>query len=419
MTTTPCKNSTVVISGMGIVSPIGCDLSSFTQNFRDGLSGITQQPLRNGTMPNHPIGMANHFEENLKEIYDFRKLRRWDPSSQMTLLATLSALADAKIMEVQSQNWQIDPQNLALILGHGLGGLGTVEKFFQKVVEVSPQSANPSLFPETVPNAATGHLSIELGLNVPSTTIAQKQITFEAALNFALHTFQMEDVDWIITGCVEDLNDWEILAHEKSGYLAHSSPASLKPFDRQRSGTLLGEGGAIFILERQESAEKRGHKPYARIIGCQQGGHPTRPGSWPQKRSDSHQQSQIFQSFFKENGLQESQIDWVLACALGSPTLDLFEANVLHELFGSQTPITSVCGQWGTFTSMGSLRLAAALVALNQSWIPKTVGLDDPEFSSLNYVCQPKSLDEGTHRVFIHSMGDGGSYSGYIIESLN
>lgn len=397
----------IVISGLGVMSAIGADAASLTQALREGRSGVRQfDRHRNGELPQHAAGFIDDLEGNCARYFDVRKARRWDCLTTMTLATALQAIGDAKLSS-------LDPLRTGLVLGNGWGGLQTTESFFSKAVAGVPQSANPSLFPETVPNAATGHLSIELGIRGPYTTVSQKQISVEGALAFALGLFAKNQVDVVIWGGMEDVSSWGELGHAHAGALA-SHDQTLLPFDRARSGTLLGEGGAIMVLERRAQALKRGATVYGNIRALTLGGVATRPGSWPRGPQRLQSVTRHLRRWLERRNISESDIGFVSACALGARALDEFEAQVLHAIFADHKPVWALAGASGSFGCLSSLRVASALLAMREKFIPPTVGLQAPVTPPLDHV-RGNARTATSRGFFHHTIADGGGYAALVV----
>jgi len=190
----------VVITGLGVISPIGIGKEALLKSLKEGRSGIRKiTKFDTSKYKSHLGGEITDF--NPKDYINPMKIRRMDRDSQIAVAAAVLALKDANL-EITSEA----SSGCGVILGSGFTGLETTEAFHRGLIEHGPSGVNPMLFPNTVPNAPAGHISIELGITGPNSTITQKGATGEGAIGYAYHLLKHNKAKAILTGGVDELS---------------------------------------------------------------------------------------------------------------------------------------------------------------------------------------------------------------------
>ena len=401
----------VVVTGLGIISPIGIGKEAFLKSFREGKLGIKEiTRFDTSKYRSHLGGEVTDF--NPKDYINPMKIRRMDRDSQIAVAAAVLALKDANL-EITSGN----SSGCGVILGSGFTGLETTEAFHRGLIEHGPSGVNPMLFPNTVPNAPAGHISIELGITGPNSTITQKGATGEGAIGYAYSLLRYGKAKAILTGGVDELS-W-ILFHAYS-HLGILSPLENKdysegsrPFDKRRNGMVLGEGGGILVLETLELAQKRGAKIYAEVIGY--GMSSSNPGI-SDYDSDPEGMVRSMELALEDAKISEGEIDYISAAANSTPVLDESETEAIKKVFDKNVLVSSLSSSIGYFNASGGLKAISACLAIEDNFIPPTINYQEKDPScDLDYVPN-KAREKRVEAVLINGFADGGSNASLILK---
>ncbi len=397
-------NNRVCITGVGVVSSIGIGKEEFLSSLKAGKSGI-EEIKEFDTRFSHSKkgGRVRNF--NPRDFIAPSKIRRLDRASQFAIAASKLALADARF-SVTSEN----ASRVGVVLGSGFCGLSSSEEFHRAQVLKGFLDLNPMLFPNTVPNAPSSYVSIELGIQGVNSTLVQSFCTAEAAILFACDQIQAQKADLILAGGVDELSeflfrgfsDLHLLATDE-GYGERSSP-----YDRMRNGIVLGEGAGILTLESEEHAHWRGAKILATISGYSLVG-----SSHQGEVKDLCRSIQLA----LPKG-QEILIDYISGAGNSSKEVDSLEAKAIDYLFPNKShpiPVSSVKGMLGEAIAMGGIRMVANLLAMEYSFIPPTINYQfpDPE-CDLHYITH-QSKDYEIHTLLHLGISPKECYSTFLI----
>jgi len=400
----------VVVTGLGVISPIGIGKEAFLKNLKEGKSGI-KEIIRFDTSKYKSRLGGEVTDFNPKDYINPMKIRRMDRDSQIAVASAVLALKDANL-EISSENSSVS----GVILGSGFTGLETTEAFHRGLIEHGPSGVNPMLFPNTVPNAPAGHISIELGITGPNSTITQKGATGEGAIGYAYSLLKHDKAKVILTGGVDELS-W-ILFHAYS-HLGILSPLEnedysegSRPFDKRRNGMVLGEGGGILGLETIEHAQKRGAKIYAEVIGY--GMSSSNPGI-SDYDSDPKGMVRSMELALEDAKISEEEIDYISAAANSTPVLDESETEAIKKVFGKNVLVSSLSSSIGYFNASGGLKAISACLAMENGFIPPTINYQEKDLScDLDYVPN-KAREKRVEAVLINGFADGGSNASLIL----
>jgi len=259
----------VVVTGMGIVSPFGCGVEKFWNSVINGVSGIktiTRMPLEG-----HLVtfgGEATTFEDEVKErgLLDAKEMKRMDRYTQFACVASDEAVKDSKL-DISKE----DPYRVGVIVGSGAGGFDTFEKQHKAIIERGPSKCSPFTIPMLISNMAAGRVSMRHGAKGVNKAIVTACATSAHCVGDAFRSIEFGDADVIIAGGAE-----AVMTHIGIGAFTAARTLSRRndepqkasrPYDVDRDGFVMGEGGACLILEELEHALSRGAKIYAEIVG--------------------------------------------------------------------------------------------------------------------------------------------------------
>ena len=253
----------VVVTGVGLVTPLGVGKEVFARQLFGGLSGIRPITLFDTARFDAKLG-AQVRDFTPRDFIRPATLRRMDRLSQMATAAARMALDDADL--------QIGPHNrdrVGIVLGTCFGGSDVAAQFAKVLFTDSPRRANPILVPNTVMNAPAGHAAIELGVRGVNTTVNHREVSAETAIACAAAEIARGRADAVLAGGGDILSEFyfNVLARFRTLSPQNGGPEGLRPFDARRNGIVVGEGAGVVCLESLPSAEARGAIPYCEIAG--------------------------------------------------------------------------------------------------------------------------------------------------------
>ena len=381
----------ICITGIGVVSPIGIGKEEFLASLRNGRSGIEViNAFDTHFSRSKKAGMVRSFLP--KDFIPAGKIRRLDRASQFAIAASKLALADASFSVTQENSTSV-----GIVLGSGFCGLSSSEEFHRSQVLKGFLDLNPMLFPNTVPNAPSSHVSIELGIQGVNCTLVQSYCTAEAAVLFACEQLRKGKIDLILTGGVDELSEFLFRGFSELHLLATDQGHGEKscPYDRMRNGLVLGEGAGILVIENEEHARLRGAKIYGHILGYSLLG----------KSSKGDGAKDIERSI--KNTLREREdisIDYLSGAGNSSKALDALETRGIKKSFPSQyfeIPVSSIKSMVGEAIASGGMRMVANVLSLENDFIPPTINYLTPDPAcNLRYVVN-KRLDQKI-RTILH-----------------
>ncbi|MCX7036834.1 MAG: beta-ketoacyl-ACP synthase II [Proteobacteria bacterium] len=369
----------VVITGMGIVSPVGSTIDTAWADVVNGVSGIG--PITRFDVSAFPCrfgGAVKGFE--LEQYLPAKEARRMDEFMHYGIAAGAQAMADAGL----DMN-RIDLDRAGVIMGSGIGGLQTIEDQHNDYVTAnSPRKISPFFVPSTIINMIAGHLSIRFGLRGPNLGVVTACTTSTHALGLALRTIQYGDADLVLAGGAEMATTRMGLGgfgQAKALSTRNDSPQQAsRPWDRDRDGFVLSDGGGAMLLEEYEHAKARGARIYAELSGFGMSGdahHITAPPE------DGNGACRAMQIALRDAGLNPDQVQYVNAHATSTPLGDKAETQAIRSAFGDAAYKLAVNS---TKSVTGHLLGAAGVVeaifsalALRDQIAPPTINLDNPD----------------------------------------
>ncbi len=373
------------ITGIGIVSAYGTGKEAFMSGAFTG-SGINEFQLGNEIKKG---GFVRDFSP--KQFIQPMKLRKMSRYSQLALVSAIEAWKDSSIQGYYKTS------DIGVIVATGLGSVSSTDLFYDGLLENGPDETNPILFPETVQNIASAHISIEFGLHGPSTTFSQAGASGENALFYAYELLNDGMADAVLVTGADELT--EPLFEGMKALRILSKKSVLRPFDIKRDGIIPGEGACSLILERVPEASKRG----ARIYGfLETFGFSTEPVD------RFHYTSAESMSVAMKEALNDnSPPDLIIASANSTLELDSKEALAIKETLGGSIPVISLCSMTGFIMSSGIMKIGAGLLFMQRGVIPPIWGLKEPEIDGPEYVFEPKKVK--LSKILINSFSHGGS----------
>ena len=375
----------VVVTGMGVVAPLGKEVDELWNNVLAAKSGIKRLSL---IEPDRfKISIAG-------DIPDFDPTGYCDPKDHKRLdRFTLFAMyAGGKAIEDSGLEFdKEDPFRVGVILGSGIGGLAEIEIQVEKLLFKGPDRVSPLTIPKLMLNAAGGNLSIRYGLRGPNFTVATACASATNAMGDALKTIQYDDADVVITGGTEaaiTAMGLSAFTNMKALSSRNDEPEKAsRPFDADRDGFVLSEGAGIVVFEELEHAKARGAKIYGEVLGygaSGDGGHITQPD--PEGRGAAR----AMENAVRDAGLNADDMDYINAHGTSTPLGDKAETQAIKSVFGSHAHELSVSSTKSSLGhalgASGGIEMILTLLAVQNNLVPPTANLNTPDPDcDLNY----------------------------------
>ena len=398
----------VVISGLGVITPLGNDLPTFWKNLTEGKSGIGKIQSFDTTNYDCQIGGEVRGFDPKPFFRNPKDVRRTDRFAQLALAAAKMALEDSGI-DLEKLN----RDRFGVIVSSGIGGLKTLEDQYSILVTKGPSRNSPFTIPMLISNMASGLISMEYGLRGPNMCIVTACATSNNAIGESWRTIKFGDADIFLAGGSEA----SIVAIGLAGFSAMKALSTRndeperasRPFDRDRDGFVMGEGAGIVVVEELEHAKARGAKIYCELTGyglSSDAYHMTAPPP------DGEGAVRAMQLALEHARVSPNQVDYINAHATSTDIGDLCETRAIKQVFGEQAykvSISSTKSMTGHLLGgAGGIEMAACALAIRDSVIPPTINLENPgEGCDLDYT--PNVAREKKVRVVLNnSFGFGG-----------
>ncbi|MEM6979996.1 MAG: beta-ketoacyl-ACP synthase II [Planctomycetota bacterium] len=397
----------VVITGVGVVTPLGCDVDSFWSALIAGQSGIHDLSIMDtsrykvhfgGDIPDFDV--TDHVEP--------KEAKRLDRFTQFAVHAGAQAVADSGI-----DFDQLDRTRCGVILGSGIGGLNEIEDQIERMLTKGPDRVSPFTVPKMMVNAAGGNLSIRYGLRGPNYAVATACASATNAMGDALRSIRGGETDLVITGGTEAaITRMGLAAFQNMKALStrNDDPAAAsRPFDADRDGFILAEGGGLLIFEELQHALDRGAKIYAEVLGygtTSDAGHITAPDPEGKGASTAMREA------IADSGRTPDQIDYINAHGTSTPLGDKAETRAIKSVMGDhahQVTISSTKGALGhSLGASGGIEAVILCKTLTSQTVAPTLNLEtaDPD-CDLNYTANA-SRQVDVNVAMSNSFGFGG-----------
>jgi 3-oxoacyl-[acyl-carrier-protein] synthase II len=400
----------VVVTGMGAVTALGNDVASTWDGLVAGRSGVRRigafDPSR---LTSQMAGEVRDFDAS--HVLDRKELRRTDRYIQFGLVAAREAL-DAADLPARLEGDLAE--RTGVILGTGLGGVGTLVEGITTNALRGPDRISPFLIPMGIPNVGAGQVAISFGMTGPNFTTVSACATGGHALGEAWETIRRGDADLMVAGGTE-AGVFEPLVGGFCAMRALSTrnadpEGASRPFDRGRDGFVIGEGAGVVVLEALESAEARGVEPLAELVGygaTADASHITLPAPGGIGAVRAARRA------LEKAGLGPDEVDHVNAHATSTPEGDKAELQAMRTIFGDHAPrlaITANKSMLGhTLGAAGAIEAIATIQAIRTGCVPPTINLEDPEEASAGLDLVPNRAAQRDVRVGMsNSFGFGG-----------
>lgn len=398
-------NQRVVVTGVGMVTPLGTGREEFSRRLFGGEGAIdVVQAFDTDASASHLGAEVRGFQP--REFISAKNLRRMDRMSMITTASARLALSDAGIA-VTAEN----RDRMGILFGSAFGATDVTVQFEDTLFAQGPGAVNPILVPNTVMNAPAGHASIELGFRGVNVTVTHFAVSAETAVAYAVSEIRRGTADVLLAGGADILSKFYYEALSKFRGLSpdDGEPEGARPFDKRRNGYVAAEGCGLLCLESLSCARKRGANIYCEISGAGLGSSPAPPTAWPR---DPEGFRRTFLKALGQARIDLPGVSAVMAAANGSRVLDAVEADVYEELFAScahRPWVTSIKGAIGESFSGGGIRACALALSVEKGGLPPTVGLERPA-APLNFVTG-KKVETNLRHTVLSGISFGGTYA--------
>lgn len=404
----------VVITGVGLITPIGVGVEAFWDSLVAGRSGAG--PITRFDASDHPVRIAaeaDGFEPT--NWMDPREVARTDRFCQMGIAAGCLAWENAGL------DAETDPARVGVIVGSGIGGLATIEEQHDALKRGGPRRVSPFMVPRLMPNAAAAAIAMRYGLTGTNYGVVSACATGAHALGEALEVVRSGRADVMLAGgCEAALTPLSVAAFARMGALSsrNDNPdTASRPFDRDRDGFVFGEGAGVLVLESAQHATARGVEPIARLTGyaaTSDAFHVTQPDP---KGAGAIAAMRLA---MEDGKVRPQDVDYVNAHGTSTPYNDRIETLAIKEAFGNEAKklaVTSTKSQTGHLLgAAGAVETAATALILQRGMIPATINLAnaDPD-CDLDYVPEGPR-DEAPTVAISNSFGFGGQNACLVLE---
>lgn len=406
----------VVVTGMGVVTALGKDLDTFWNNITHGKSGVSH--VESFDVSEYPTQIAASVKDfNPEDYIDRKEARKMDRFVQLAVAATSSALRDSGLNIAEDT----DPERVGVMIGSGIGGLGTWEDQHNILLQKGPKRVSPFFIPMMIANMASGHVSILYGAKGPNSTAVTACATGTHSIGDSYKLIQRGDADVMICGGAEAT----IRPTGMAGFCSMRAMSTRndepekasRPFDSGRDGFVMGEGSGVLILESLEHAQKRGAKIYAEVLGyglSADAHHMTEP--------DPNGPERCMKMAMRDAGIEPQEVDYINAHGTSTPVGDRSETIAIKNALGDhayKVAISSTKSMTGHLLgAAGGVEAVICGLTLQNGVIAPTINLDNPDPEcDLDYV--PNEARQCDVQVAMsNSFGFGGHNATIILKKF-
>jgi 3-oxoacyl-[acyl-carrier-protein] synthase II len=409
----------VVITGLGVASPIGIGKKAYWESLESGRSGLGRiTHFDPSAYPCQIHGEVRDF--NPHDFIDKKKARRMDRFTQLAMAAARLALADSRL-DTQKEK----PERIGVIVGSGIGGLPTIEAQHKILIEKGPDRVSPFLIPMLITNIAPGEIAIEFGFVGPNYSVSSACATSNHAIGESLRHLRYGDCDVVLAGGTESATTPLGLAGfcqaKALTFDFNNEPArASRPFDAKRSGFVMGEGSGVLVLETLDHANSRGAKIYAELAGygaTDDAYHITAP------HPDGHAATRAMRMALEDADVSVDDIDYINAHGTSTLMNDKTETSAIKQVFGDRArkiPISSTKSMTGHLLgAAGAVELIATVLCMEHGKIHPTINQEaaDPE-CDLDYVPN-KARPANLQAALSNSLGFGGHNAVLVVKKFD
>ena len=413
------SNRRVVVTGLGIVSPVGSKIETAWKNIVAGHSGIGIIPESLFDSSAFSVRIAGNVSDF--EINDYIKpkdQRKMDPFIHYGIGAGTDALNDSGLQVTEET-----APRIGVIVGSGIGGLGTIEKNYQAYMKGGPRKISPFFVPSSIVNMVAGNLSIMHGLKGHNMSPVSACATATHSIGDAARMIQYGDADYMLAGGAEmgstPLGIGGFAAARALSTRNDDPKAASRPWDKDRDGFVLGDGSGVIVLEEYEAAKARGAEIYCELVGFGMSSdayHMTSPSK------DGEGAARCMQHALDDAGLNPEDIDYINAHGTSTPAGDLAETMAVKRAMGKHAKTVAVSSTKSMtghlLGAAGGIEAIFSILAIRDQILPPTINMDnqDPD-CDLDYVAN-EARDAKIDVAMSNSFGFGGTNGTLIFKKI-
>ncbi len=412
----------VVVTGMGLVTPLGCGVEATWANILAGKSGAVRiddfevDDIACQIAHRLPLGDAADGKYNPDEWMDSKEQRKVDPFIVYAMAASKQAIDDAGVEPRTAQ----EQERIGVLIGSGIGGVGGIYDASITLHEKGPRRISPFFIPGRLINLASGYVSIRFGLKGPNHSVVTACSTGAHAIGDAARLIALGDADVMVAGgaesCVNRLALAGFAAARALSTNFNDNPtAASRPYDKDRDGFVMGEGAGIVVLEEYEHAKARGAKIYAEVIGYGMSGdahHITAPAE------DGNGGFRAMQAALKRAKLNPDDIDYINAHGTSTPLGDEIELGAVKRLFGPHayklTMSSTKSATGHLLGAAGAVEAIFSILAIRDQVAPPTLNLTNPSEGCDIDLAPKQAKPRKIKTVLSNSFGFGGTNASVI-----
>jgi 3-oxoacyl-[acyl-carrier-protein] synthase II len=417
----------VVVTGMGIVSPLGCGIEPTWANILASKSGAKRiddfeiEDIACHIAHRIPLGKYADGAFDPDEWMDVKEQRKVDPFIIYAMAAATQAIEDAGV----APKTQAEQERIGTLIGSGIGGIGGIYEASITLHEKGPRRISPFFIPGRIINMASGNVSIRFGLKGPNHSVVTACSTGAHAIGDAARLIQWGDADVMVAGGAESpVNRLSIAGFAacralSTGFNDRPTEAS-RPYDKDRDGFVMGEGAGIVVLEEYERAKARGAKIYGEVIGYGLSGdayHITAPAE------DGDGGYRCMQAAIKRAGISPADIDYLNAHGTSTPLGDEIELGSVTRMLGDAVNKVSMSSTKSAIGHLlgaaGSVEAIFCLLAMRDGMAPPTINLDNPSVETPIDLVPHKPRQREINVALSNSFGFGGTNASLIFRKAS
>ena len=408
----------VVVTGLGIVSPVGSQVAEAWDNVLNGRSFIA--PITRFDVSAYPTRFGGDIRNfNVDDYLSPKEARRMDPFVQYGYAAAAQAIKDSGLVVTEANAGRI-----GVVMGAGIGGLETIQNSHEKLLEAKgPRKVSPFFVPASIINMISGHVSIQYGLKGPNLAIVTACTTSTHSIGIAARTIQYGDADAMIAGGAEmAMNPLGLAGFCQAKALSERNDDPTKasrPWDRDRDGFVMADGAGALVLEEYEHARARGATIYAEFVGLGMSGdafHITAPPD------DGAGAKLAMQNALRDAGVTPAELHYINAHATSTPLGDKAETIAIKGALGDaakRVAVSSTKSVTGHLLgAAGAVEAIFSILAIRDQVAPPTINLDNPDPAcDLDYVpnvARPMKIEV----ALSNSFGFGGTNGSLVFRRL-
>ena len=396
----------VVVTGIGMVSPVGNSVTESWKNIILGISGVSN--INKFDTEGFETKFAATVDINVEDFLDKKDIRRVDEFIQFGLIASDECIKDSKLNLHEE-----DLNRIGVSIGSGIGGLSTIENNKVTLNERGPKKISPFFVPGAISNMVSGYASLRFGFKGPNISIASACSSASHSIGYSFRSISYGDADIMLTGGAEmattPLGVAGFNAAKALSINNEKPEAASRPWDKKRDGFVLGEGAGCLILEEYEHAKNRGAHIYAEIIGFGMSAdafHITAP---PQEGEGA---ASAMKNALLDAGINKNLIDYINAHGTSTPAGDIAETLAIKSVFNDASKnlvVSSTKSMTGHLLgAAGAIEAIFSILSIRDNVCPPTINLEDPDDGcDLNY-----SANQATKKDIYYSLSNSFGFGG-------